>query len=386
MEKEKLITVWHMNGVMDAGGTESLIMNIFRYHTGRVRHVLVIHGAKDGQKGIYDDEIKDIGIPMYYLPAVGEGVRKYSVALRKLIDKVGKPDVIHSHLNGIGGVIAKVAKEEGIKHRIVHCHADITFRGSKISNAMNEIKLATMKILVNKYGNHFFSCSTNAAKRLFYKPDKAIIINNAISVEDYLCDMEKRNIQKKEIGISENNLVVGSVGRISRIKNYELVLKAISKLIHTGKNIIFVCYGRIVDWEYYEELVDICKSEQIEENVRFMGNSEQIYNDLAAFDIFVMPSITEGLGIAALEAQAAGKKVILSTGVPKEADMDLGLVTYIEANDISGLADTIEKFNVKIVTHDEIRKKFKERGFDARYEVEKIEKIYLKIVGDKYER
>ena len=114
-----------------------------------------------------------------------------------------------------------------------------------------------------------------------------------------------------------------------------------------------------------------------------MGNSEQIYNDLAAFDIFVMPSITEGLGIAALEAQAAGKKVILSTGVPKEADMDLGLVTYIEANDISGLADTIEKFNVKIVTHDEIRKKFKERGFDARYEVEKIEKIYLNRVLDK---
>lgn len=386
MEKNKIITVWHMNGVMDAGGTESLIMNIFRYSTGNIRHVLVIHGAKDGQKGIYDDEIKDIGIPMYYLPAVGEGVRKYSVALRKLIDKVGKPDVIHSHLNGIGGVIAKLSKDVGIKHRIVHCHADITFRGSKISNLINEIKLTAMKILVNKYGNNFFSCSTNAAKRLFYKPDKAIIINNAISVEEYLCNIEKQKIQKKKIGISEKDIVIGAVGRISRVKNYELVLKAISKLIHEGKNIIFVCYGRIVDHKYYEELLEICKVENIEKNVRFMGNSQQIYNDLAAFDIFVMPSITEGLGIAALEAQAAGKRVILSTGVPKEADMGLGLVRYIEANDILGLADTIEKFNVKVVMNEEIRKKFRERGFDARYEVEKIEKIYLKIVGDKYEQ
>lgn len=382
MKREKIITIWHMNGVMDAGGTESLIMNIFRYNTGKIRHVLVVHGAREGQKGIYDDEIKALGISIYYLPAVGNGVKKYSFELRKLIEQVGKPDIIHSHLNGIGGVITKVAKEVGIKHRIIHCHADITFRGSIISNVVSEMKLAVMKIFVNIYGNHFFACSANAAKRLFYKPNKAIIINNAISVEEYLCNTKKQNIQKKKNGISEDTLVVGSVGRISRIKNYEVLLKAVSKIVHKGKNIIFVCYGRIADQKYYEELVEICKTEKIEKNVRFMGNSQQIYDDIAAFDVFAMPSIKEGLGISALEAQAAGKKVILSTGVPKEADMDLGLVKYIKPNDIIGWVNAIQNFDVKSVTNEDIRQQFQKRGFDAQYEVERIEKIYFKIVGE----
>lgn len=383
MKTNNPVTVWLMNGVMNAGGTESLIMNMLRYKSDNIRYKLIVHGAKKGETGVHDEEIKSLGIDMYYLPAIGAvGEKAYTKAFNSLLAEIGKPDVIHSHLNAVGGIIAKVAKKAGIKHRIVHCHADIHFTGSFLSKLINEIKLQLMRLYVNIFATDYFACSENAAKRLFYNHKKAIVINNAISVEKYLCTKEKYFKARTELGIDEDTFVIGAVGRITKIKNYEVILDTLAKLKQDGFKAVFVCYGRSADEDYFKSLTDSCQTLNIESDVMFMGNSSNIHNDIAAFDVFVLPSFTEGLSVSALEAQAAGKTSLLSTGVPEKANIGLGLTTYINPNKAIDWVTAIKECQPKDIDHADILSAFSKAGFNANTEIQRIENCYLNITGE----
>lgn len=380
---KKRSTIWLLNGVMNAGGTESLIMNMLRYKSDNIHYCLIIHGAKDGEIGVHDDEIKALGIEMHYLPAVGEvGENAYAKAFNNLVKEIGKPDIIHSHLNAVGGIISRVAKKAGIKHRIVHCHADIHYTGSFVSKIISELKLQVMRLYVNLFATDYFACSENAAKRLFYNHKKAIIINNAISVEKYLCTPDKYITERKNAGIKENTLVIGAAGRITRIKNYSTILKALSELKQDNLDVVFICYGRVADQVYYQELLDECNKLNIVDNVKFMGNSQNIKDDIATFDIFVLPSFTEGLSVSALEAQAAGKRCLLSTGVPQKADVGLGLAEYISPHEYKAWVEKIKKHHAREIEHCDIIRAFSDSGFNASTEIKRIENCYFEIIGE----
>ena len=121
------------------------------------------------------------------------------------------------------------------------------------------------------------------------------------------------------------------MGRVARIKNYELILKAIAILNKQGCETHFVCYGRFDAQKdaYCKELQQLSDSLGITDKVHFKGNTINVTHDIKAFDVFLMPSITEGFGMAAIEAQAAGIPTLLSIGIPRIVDVGLGLVKFM---------------------------------------------------------
>lgn len=379
----KKTTVWILNGAMNAGGTESLIMELLRNKPNTVDVRLVIHSSSGDFSGVYDDEIKALNIPVSHLPAYGAvGYKSYARAFNSLVEEVGLPDVIHSNMNAVGGFIAKVAKKAGVKSRIVHCHADIKYRGSKLSIIKSELALAVMKTYVNRYANNYWACSDAAARRLFYKNKKTVVIPNVIDVEKYLSSPEKKLAEKALLGVDKNALIVGAVGRIAPIKNYEVIIKAIQKLKSNGKNVHFIVYGRAADENYFNSLKNLADELGVVENVHFLGNSTRISDAISAFDVFVMPSITEGLGISALEAQAAGIPTVLSNGVPSETDMGLSLISRADANDVDAWANAIENANVKAVDSEEIIKAFNEKGYNSKTKCGEIYTAYEKMKAE----
>lgn len=372
-----MTTVLIATGVMNAGGAETLIMEILRRRSGNVRYYLLIHHNGDRDIGMYDEEIKQLGIPILYIPSVGSvGVKAYERAFLDIVKRIGHIDILHSHLNAVGGVIAKAAKRAGITNRIVHCHADITFTGSRVSKCLSELKLTYLKYFVNRYATEHWACSDQAARRLFGSTQNARIIQNMIFVKDYLPDPNKTLMSKEKFHMS-GELVLGSVGRIARIKNYELIIRVLAELKKRGQNVQYICFGRIVDNAYYCEIQELAVSLGVSEQMCFAGNSSHIPFDIRCIDLLLMPSHSEGFGMAAVEAQAAGIPVLVSKGVPKTVDMGLSAVRFLDAVDEQQWADAIQDYSPLQLNREYILAKFDQNGFNSDTMVKKIESDYL---------
>lgn len=378
MEKVRVLIA---TGTMNAGGAETLIMEMLRHKSNAIEYVLLIHYVGSIAPGIYDEEIKRLGIPIIYIRSVGSvGEREYTRTFVERVKEIGKVDILHSHLNAVGGIIAKAAKKAGIKNRIIHCHADITYTGGKVSVFLSELKLAVMKNYVNQYGTDYWACSEPAGKRLYYKNKSVMIIPNVIDVEKYLAAEDKRVAAREKIGF-RNSFILGSVGRIAPIKNYELAIKTVAELYRRGRSAEYVCYGRIVDESYYESLLDLTKELKVDSHIHFLGNSTEVQNDIAAFDVFLMPSISEGFGMAAIEAQAEGIPALVSTGVPDAVDVGLNLIRFLEpieekwADAIMEIEETKHPDNAAIINA------FDRRRLNSATVVAEIESEYIKIAG-----
>lgn len=332
--------VWEMNGPMNRGGTESLIMEILRNKNENADIRLVVHSSTGNFSGSHDPEITALGIPVMHLPSYGSvGYKTYKKAFSNLIEQYGKPDVIHIHMNAVGGFISKIAAECGVPVRIVHCHADIKYKGSKLNILLNEAKLQIMRWYVNRYATDYWACSKEAAKRLFYSSKDAVIIPNMICVEKFLCSEEEKKTSRSKLTHSEDEMIIGAIGRIAPIKHYELAIEMVSALQERGVNAHFYCYGRAMDDAYFESLKKLSAENNATNYVHFMGETDCVPEILRGFDCFVMPSFTEGFGIAALEAQAAGLPTLVSSGVPKETDIGLGLFCRVDSSDPAAWAD-----------------------------------------------
>ena len=371
-------TVVLATGIMNAGGTETLIMECLRHNSGRINYILLIHFDKKISKGVFDNEIKDLGIPIYYISSVGSiGVKKYIEEFRKFKQIVGKIDIIHSHLNGVGGVISFAAKRAGIKHRICHCHADIHFTGNLKNKLKSEMILLAYKILIEKYATQRWACSLEAWKRLYFPWNKKYVIYNMIDTQKYITSTEKRYNAKKKFNFSEKDIILGSVGRVAPIKNYETIIKVLPYI-----NAHFVCFGRWHEKDpYYAYLKRIAQDMNVCNKIHWMGNSNNIKDDIHCIDIFVMPSYTEGFGMAAIEAQAASIPCLLSNGIPKIVDMGLGLVSFINPNNIQDWIDAIRKINkFEIIDSQNILNSFKEKKFESKSSVIEIENKYIDLL------
>ena len=368
-------------GTMNAGGAETLVMEQLRQKSENVEYTMLIHNSGEVVEGVYDSEIRAMGVQIINIGSVGHlGQKKYIEEFCKIVKDYGPFDVIHSHLNAVGGVISKAAKRAGIKNRIVHCHADITFRGNIFSKTINELKLQLMRMYIDRYATDYWACSKEAAKRLFYSKrlPASVVIPNIIDVSKYLKKPYSKEKAKEKFGL-QDRFVIGAVGRIAKIKNYEFVIELLASLKENGTNADFVCFGRVVDEEYYNGILEKARQFDVVDQLHFLGNSTDVASDIHCFDVFVMPSYSEGFGMAAIEAQAAGIPSIVSKGVPDIVDVDAGLIDFISTDNVELWVRRINSlFNNDVdVKNEEILDCFDKSGFNSVTTAKTIENKYL---------
>lgn len=358
MEKKRIL---HIVGTMQMGGQETFIMNIFRnIDREKYEFDFIVHSNK---KGDYEDEINKLGGKIYRIIPISRNPIKHMLQLRKII-KDNNYEIMHRHTNNaIVFVDLLVGRLCRMKKIIVHSH----------SNTSGKFKLIhkLLRPFINILSTQRIACSKEAGKWLFGRKN-FIVLPNAIDIDKFKYNKEKRNeIRKNENAIDK--VVLGHVGRFDKIKNHEYLIKIFKNLREKVDNVELWLIG---DGQERNNIENLCKEENLENDVKFFGTINNTYDYYQGMDFFVFPSIKEGLGIAIIEAQASGLKCIISNTIPKEAivlENVKQLSIYDDANvwskcieeEIKKLDNYSRNINIKLFEKYQIKNL-----------VTKIEKIY----------
>lgn len=305
-------------------GVSSFIMNLYRNtdHT-KIQFDFLVMNPSDVS---YESEIKKMGGTVFFVQSplsiktIFSSISQINNFFKNNADNYS---VVHLHTVTTAFVTLRLAKKYGIKKRIVHSHSTI-FSQNKLKNFMHHLLVINLK----NYANVFWACSEKAGEFLygkrFMRKENVKIIYNAIDCEEYKFNEIIRKEYRKFMGLTDN-FVIGHVGRFDDIKNQTFLICSFYDVIQKKENAVLILVGIGPKLEEVKKLV---KDKGIEDRVLFLGYREDIYNIMQAIDIFVLPSIKEGLPVVAVEAQASGLECILSSSITRE--VNLGKIEYLD--------------------------------------------------------
>lgn len=304
-----MIRILHVVSVMDVGGMESFIMNLYReIDRNAIQFDFLVH---HGRRGAFEDEIESLGGHVYHTTVLDDGdLVSYVCRLRELFRAHPEYRIVHGHLGSMAPWYLGEAERAGVPWRILHSHCPARIRTLK-----GNIK-HVLFFFSPRHANIRFACSETAGRYQFRKQDFEII-PNGIDVRRFLFNEEKRNSLRARSGL-EGHFVVGQVGRFYYEKNQMFTLKAFSLLLKKQPNAVLLLLG---DGSLRQQAERFAAQLHIEDKVRFMGLQRDPAPFYMAMDAFVMPSAYEALPLAGIEAQCAGLPCLFSEGVSRETDL-----------------------------------------------------------------
>ncbi len=255
----------------------------------------------------YYSEIEESGNKVFFMPSYKKEPFKIIPYLNRLFTN-NKYDVVHCNVMNSGSVILKIAKIHKVPVRILHSHATQT--GDK---KWKELRNKLFCAVSLKNANTYFSCSHLAGDYLFGK-DNYYLIPNAIDVDKYSYDQQKRNFLREE-EYCEKKLIVTTVGRFTRQKNPIFIVDIVDELSKMGIEFTFWWFG---NGELEPEVHKYAHEKGVDKYIKFWGANPKVMDYYSAADIFILPSLYEGLPVVGIEAQVAALPVLLADTITTE--------------------------------------------------------------------
>lgn len=361
---KKPIRILHVLQRMEAGGTQALLMNLYRkIDRSKVQFDFFVEYP---DKQFYDDEIIKMGGKIYYTNVRKDfNILKFQKQLKKVLLE-NEYKIVHVHAYTIGFFVLQIAKKCKVPVRIAHSH----------SNNMTKDWKKNLKIIMQKlflvYATDFMACSMEAGKYLF-KNKKFDILNNAIDSERFIYN-EKNSKKIKENLKLKDKFIVGHVGRFKAEKNHKFLIEVFKKVkeIKNGAKLLLIGDGPLK-----KEIQILVNKENIENDVIFLGNCPNVNELLQVMDVFVFPSLYEGLGIVAIESQASGTPILISNGVPDEAIISPICKKISLDDNYSKWAEEAIKISKSNLAHTNLQKYIIEAGFDINGTSKWLEEYYI---------
>lgn len=325
------IRVAQVIGKWKGGGVESVVMNYYRHiDRNKIQFDFLID---EDSTNIPTEEIEKLGGKIILIPPY-QKLPKYIKALKKIF-KNNKYKIVHSHISTLSVFPLYAAKKAGIKVRIAHSHST-TNQKEFLRNILKSI----LKIFSKRNATNYFACSEIAGRYLFgnktFDDEKVVVIRNAIDLKEYSFDETARNDIREELSIKENDLVIGHAGRFVKTKNHAMLIEIFSKICKDIPDAKLLLIG---EGPLLEKIKNKVSKMQLDSNVMFLGQRKDMNKIYSAIDQLILPSLYEGFGMVAIEAQACGLLVSASDKVPDEANM--GNITFNKTFD-----DYIKHINV----------------------------------------
>lgn len=366
-----MLKILHVVGGMDIGGTETMLMNLYRKLNKEIKFDFISYYDYEGY---YDQEIRKLGGQVIRLNNPKKVGRIKAIKELSEVIKMNGYDGIHVHTlfnSGIGVIAAYKGK---CRVRICHSHTN----SEKKVNLLRRIYRELMRVSIKIFSTDFLACSKSAGEYLF---GKNICKNKRFEVIPNYIDYKKILNYKKEglreeLNLKNDDILIGHIGRFIESKNQSFILDIFKKINEKNSKykLILVGYGEL------EEKIKF-KAEKlgISENIYFLGLRKDIEKIVNSLDLFIMPSIYEGLGLVLLEAQAGRVPCLVSDAIQEEADLNLGLVKKISLNKgINIWEEEIYKLVKKDIniSKNSVEKAFYNKGYSIYSIVGKLFKVY----------
>lgn len=365
----EVIRVAQIIGKWLGGGVESIVMN---YYSHIDRNKIQFDFICDSDStNIPKDKIISMG-GRVILVSPYQHIFKYNRDLMKIF-KENKYKIVHSHINTLSVFPLRIAKKAGVPIRIAHSHSTTNIKEWK-KNILKQMLRPFSKV----YANQYMCCSQYAGEWLFnkktFKQGKVYLLNNAIDVDKFKYNKTIRADKRKELNIDDNTFVVGHIGRFVEQKNHLFLIDLFNELHKEKSNSLLILVGQ-------GPLFDAVKAKVhrlgLENCVLLLGQRNDVFDLYQAFDMFVLPSLYEGLPVVGVEAQTSGLPSIFSDKITKE-------VRLLESTKFISLDADINKVWVEnmLTKYDrfDVSEIIRNKNFDINIEAKKLTNKYFDLL------
>jgi len=362
------VRILHVVTYMGRGGLETMLMNYYRHiDRSKVQFDFLVH--RDF-KADYDDEILSLGGKIYHLPKLNPLSFQYRRQLNAFFKNHPEYKIVHVHQDCLSAIALKAAYKNHVPVRIAHSHSS-----SQNINLKYILKII-YKRFIPQYATHMMACSKDAGQWMF-QSSHFQVLSNAIDAKMYTFDVDKRKLQRKSLNIKENEVLIGHVGRFRFEKNHTFLIDIFDEIAKqiSAKLIL------VGDGELQNNIKEKIETFKLQDKVMMTGSRNDVANLMQAMDVFVLPSLFEGLPLTTIEAQASGLPCLISDKVPlecKKTDLVQQIPLSLSAKEWAEIV-----INVLQIQRRDTYQEIKNSGFDILENAKKLQNFYLNhYVGD----
>lgn len=369
------IEVCHVVSGLKTGGVESMIYNYCSHMDFDKYNFHILYQHEPSKKNV--DEFEKIGFKLHRISSKVKHPFKNYFETKKYL-KNNNINVVHCHMTLMNFIPLFAAKRLNIKRRICHSH------NSDVRKKYIFIKMIEkiLKLFCIHYATDLVACGVDAGVYMYGENNKYEVINNALDLNKYMFSNEKRKQIRKKFNISDDTFVIGHVGRFTEQKNHDFLINVFQSILLRNKKVALFLLG---NGELYENIKEKCNELKINKYVNFIGVVDNVCDYYSAFDIFVLPSIWEGLPVVSIEAQASGIKCFFSNKIDKNAviyNKNSKLIELDEKEWARNLEEAIKKSNKYDRTID--MQLLCNSGYDINTEMKKLKKMYIGGSDEEY--
>ncbi len=369
--KDSIIRILQVTGIMNRGGAETLIMNLYRaVDRNKIQFDFVENSLKPGE---FDKEIESLGGKIYYCPHYNGKNHFAYCRWWKLFWKKNehKYPVVHGHIGSTAAIYLAIAKQHGA-YTIAHSH------GMNSIHFLSMIRYQAFYYPTRWISDSFFSCSLPAGidrfgKRVVADSNRHYVFPNSIDTKVFSFSPKKREEMRRVLKIQDHVLTIGHVGRFSAEKNHTFLLEIAAELKSFCPELCVLLVG---DGYLRQEMEQKAVELGIGDVVRFLGVRDDVASLMQAMDVLVFPSISEGFGVTLIEAQTSGLPCVISDRIPNESWVCEDLIFPLSVND-SPRKWADEIYRIRSAPRRDHASEVSEAGFDIKRTAKWLEDYYL---------
>ncbi len=348
------------------GGVETLINGLY----DNIEEFQIDFVVTSKEKINFENKYIEKGSRIIRINPRRKGVFKYWKELFNIFKKYNDYSIVHVHINSCSSIEPViVAKLCGLK-TIVHSH-NSNAPGGKITKFLHKIN----KCILPFFADYYIACSDLAGKFMFYN-NNINYLKNGIKIENYIFDFNKRE-NTRQFYNCENDFVICHIGIFNNVKNQTFVVDIFKDILIQHKNSKLILVG---DGALKENVKQKCVDLGIEQNVIFTGICSDIQSILSASDIFVFPSLYEGLPLTLVEAQTSGIKVICSDTISNQVKITELIETHSLSQTSNQWAKAILKYSNGYNRKD-MSEEIKKAGYDIKSSAKWLQEFYGEILN-----